>query len=182
MRNIVVYIGSSRKNGNTYLLAENYKKGAEAAGHTVISFFAGDMEIHPCLDCRACCKDNAPCVQKDDMQRVYAALEACDTVVFASPLYFDGFSAQMKLVLDRLYCLGAHNGFRYPHKDCGLIMVGESNRQSCFDISVAHYRRVFQEYMGWSDLGMVLARGADQPGDVLQKPEYQEAYTFGRNL
>mgnify|MGYP000408762990 FL=1 len=37
------------------------------------------------------------------MDQIWAALDQADAVVFASPIYFFDCSAQLKLVIDRLY-------------------------------------------------------------------------------
>ena len=88
-KKIVILNGSPRPNGNTKALIDQFTSGAESAGHEVVCFNLGQMNIHGCL---GCCKggrdQNSPCVQKDDMAQIYPAVKECDVVILASPLYY----------------------------------------------------------------------------------------------
>ena len=49
---------------------------------------------------------NGPCIQQDDMEELRAAMLSHDIIVFVTPLYYFGVSAQLKAVIDRIYsCL-----------------------------------------------------------------------------
>lgn len=88
-KRIVILNGSPRAAGNTAALIRAFTRGAEEAGHAVQCFDLQKLNIHPCLGC--CCggKDpESPCVQKDDMERIYPAYKAADVVCLASPLYY----------------------------------------------------------------------------------------------
>lgn len=45
---IVILQGSPNKNGSTNILAEEFTRGAEEAGHSVLRFDLADMNINPC--------------------------------------------------------------------------------------------------------------------------------------
>ena len=84
-KKIVILNGSPRRNGNTSALVREFTKGAESVGHTVTEFFLDSMNIHSCKGCFGGHSSRAyPCVQKDDMARIYPAVKDCDVVVFAS--------------------------------------------------------------------------------------------------
>ena len=74
-KKIVILNGSPRRKGNTSMLVQAFTEGAESAGNTVTEFFLDSMDIHGCKGCfgghssKAC-----PCVQKDDMARIYPAV------------------------------------------------------------------------------------------------------------
>ena len=47
---------------------------------------------------------NGPCVQKDAIEeKLIQKLVDCDMIVLVTPLYYFGFSAQLKTVIDRFY-------------------------------------------------------------------------------
>ena len=48
---IVVLEGSPNKNGSSNLLAENFIRGAEEAGHSIQVIDAAHANIHPCTGC-----------------------------------------------------------------------------------------------------------------------------------
>ena len=104
---ILVLNGSPRANGNTAFLVDAFKKGAEKAGNTVNVMHVGGMNISGCKGCNYCrTTGNGECAQKDDMDKVYEALAETDMVVFASSVYYWGFTAQMQAALTRFYCKG----------------------------------------------------------------------------
>lgn len=87
-------------------MIQSFTKGAEAAGHQVACFDLQNMEIHGCLGCCKGGKDKAcPCVQKDDMLKIYPAYQNADIVVLASPMYYWGISGQLKCAFDRLFAV-----------------------------------------------------------------------------
>lgn len=73
---IAVITDSPHRNGNTSALVSAFTKGAEQAGNSVTEFFINEMDIHGCKGCfggnsaREC-----PCVQKDDMTKLYPAIK-----------------------------------------------------------------------------------------------------------
>lgn len=99
---IVIIKGSPHKKGSSNMLTEQFIKGAQEAGHTVIEMDAAHMDIRPCLGCEHCGM-NGPCIQKDDMAQVRDALLSADMAVFVTPVYYFGMSAQLKMVIDRFY-------------------------------------------------------------------------------
>ena len=105
---IVILQGSPNKKGSTDVLAEQFRKGAEEAGHTVQRFDLTDLQIRPCTGCVSCGYEG-PCVQKDENQIIRQAVLEADMIVFATPLYYYGMSAQLKTVIDR-FC--AYNSSR----------------------------------------------------------------------
>ena len=78
------------------------------------------MKIAPCNGCDACKKENSPgCVIKDDMEKAYAAIRAADLIILASPIYWWSVTAQMKLMIDRLYAMD----FNCGRKRAALLMT-----------------------------------------------------------
>jgi len=99
---IVVITGSPHRHGTSALLADEFIRGAEEAGHSVTSFDAAFMKIGACLGCDKCMM-SGPCCQKDDMEQIINAILQTDMIVFATPLYYYGMSTQLKAVIDRFY-------------------------------------------------------------------------------
>jgi multimeric flavodoxin WrbA len=65
---ILALIGSPRKRSNTDILVDEVLRGAETKGHTWEKVYLYDLEIKPCLDCRACKKGNYTCPMDDGMK------------------------------------------------------------------------------------------------------------------
>ncbi len=183
MSSILILNGSPRPHGNTSMLCDAFARGAAAAGHNVTRFDLGKMRIHGCLGCMKGGADAAsPCVQKDDMQRVYPAYREADLVVLASPMYYWSVSAQLKTAFDRLFAVAECDpGYANPRKDCALLMAAEGN-------SAANWKPVLDWYhsllgfLQWQDRGQVLAGGVLEAGAVAGRPILDEAYRFGAAL
>ncbi len=180
-KKIVVLNGSPRKNGNTSALVREFSKGAESTGNTVTVFFLGDMDIHGCKGCfgghssREC-----PCVQKDDMDKIYPVVRESDIVVLATPLYYWNMSGQLRTAVDRLFALeeGDGNLLRGNGRASALLMAAEGNG---FEDVVLYYDHLM-EHLRWKNLGHVLAGGNGDVGDIEGKPELKEAYELGRAI
>ena len=43
------------------------------------------------------------CIQKDEGNQVLAKILESDLIVFATPIYYFGMSAQLKMMIDRFY-------------------------------------------------------------------------------
>ena len=81
-------------------------EGAENAGHTVTEFFLDSMNIHGCKGCFGGKSSlECPCVQKDDMDKIYTSVKNCDVIVLATPLYYWNMSGQIRTAIDRLFAL-----------------------------------------------------------------------------
>ena len=180
-KKIVILNGSPRRAGNTAALAAEFTRGAEEAGNSVAEFFLDSMDIHGCKGCfgghssREC-----PCVQKDDMDKIYPAVKECDVVVLATPLYYWNMSGQLRMAVDRLFALeeGDGNLLRGHGRACALLMAAEGHG---FEDVVLYYDHL-TEHLKWKNLGHVLAGGNGSVGDIKGKPEPKKAYELGKSI
>ena len=182
-KNILILNGSPRMKGNTAMLCDAFAEGAKSAGHTVTRFDLQKMNIHGCLGCVKGGKDPAaPCVQKDDMLQIYPTYKEADIVVLASPMYYWGFSGQLKTAFDRLFAVAECNpGYANPKKDCALIMAAEGNSADNWKPALDYYQALLG-FLEWKDLGHVLAGGVFDAGAVAGTPVIDEAFRFGASL
>lgn len=180
-RKIVILNGSPRRNGNTSALVRAFTLGAESAGHTVSEFFLSGMDIHGCRGCFGGHSGSAcPCVQQDDMDRLYPAVRDCDVIVFASPLYYWNLSGQLRTAIDRLFALeeGDGNLLRGHGRASALLMAAEG-----YDFSdVLLYYDHLTEHLKWRNLGHVLAGGNGSAGDINGKPDLEDARALGESI
>lgn len=179
-KKIVILNGSPRKKGNTAALTAEFAKGARESGHEVTEFFLGSMEIHGCKGCFGGGKNpESPCVQKDDMEKIYPFYKEADIVVLATPLYYWTISGQLKCAFDRLFAVAeCDENYRNPVKESVLIMAAEGNG---FDES-QHWYDHLEQHIGWKSLGKVLCGGVMGIGDIKGKKELTEAYELGKSI
>ena len=179
-KKIVILNGSPRAKGNTAELIRSFTEGAESAGHTVVCFDLQKMNIHPCLGCCGGGKNpDSPCVQKDDMDKIYPAYKEADMVVLASPLYYWTISGQLKCAFDRLFAVAECNeNLANPQKECALLMAAEGNG---YEETLYWYDRLMK-HLGWTDKGKVLCGGVFNVGDIKGNPKLKEAFNLGKKL
>ena len=182
---IVVLTGSPQKRGSSNLLAEEFTRGAKEAGHVVSVIDTAWANVRPCTGCVRC-GYGGPCVQTDDMgsengaaQGIKAEILGADMVVFVTPLYYYGMSAQLKTVVDR-FC--AFNGeIQQKHMKSALISVACYADDWTFDALTAHYQTLVK-YLNFKDMGMVLGKGCGTPAMTARSRYMAAAYELGRNL
>lgn len=98
--NITAIYGSPRKDGNTDILMKAFLRGLSAAGGSAREIFLRDLTIQPCTGCGGCAKTGR-CVLRDDMDRIYPLFKTSDVIVLAAPVFFYGFGAMTKAMVDR---------------------------------------------------------------------------------
>jgi multimeric flavodoxin WrbA len=95
---------SPNVNGNTETLIHEAFKGAQSEGAQTELYRVAGKNIHPCEGCWSC-RETGQCKIQDDMQELYAKLLSADGIIFGSPIYFYGMTAQAKAIIDRTIAL-----------------------------------------------------------------------------
>ena len=116
---IVIVNGSARK-GNTLAAIEAFVDGAKGK-HEIEIIRPDRLNIAFCKGCDAC-ECYKGCIVKDDTNPTIDKIAAADLIVFASPVYWWGLSAQTKLVIDKCYCRGS----QLKGKKVGVLVPGGS--------------------------------------------------------
>jgi len=94
--------GSPRgRNSNTRRLVERVLEGARSAGAETELVDLGELDIDFCTACGVC-HVKGTCVLTDGIEPLRAKMLAADGLVLGSPVYFEGVTAQLKTVIDRL--------------------------------------------------------------------------------
>ena len=177
--NIIVLQGSPNKSGSTAILVDEFARGARMAGHAVDRIDAAHEDIRPCAGCVACGYGARPCAQRDGMAEILRKILAADMVVFATPLYYYGMTAQLKAVIDR-FC-SENSAITGRHLKTALLAVAWNADDWTFEALVAHYRTIAR-YLGMTDCGMVLGYGCGTPGMTRATDAPRRAFELGRSL
>ena len=175
---IVILESSPNRHGSSNLLAERFAQGAQEAGHQVAFVDVAYADIHPCTGCVHCGYEG-PCVQKDDVEGIRRQLLAADMVVFVTPLYYYGMSAQLKTMVDR-FC-AFNSSLQAKHLKSALLAAAWNSDTWTFAALEAHYQTLIR-YLNLQDMGMVLGTGCGTPAMTARSPFPQAAYRLGRQL
>ena len=176
--NITVVESSPHKNGSSNLLASSFIKGAEEKGHKVTVFDSAHSNIHPCLGCGRCGM-NGDCVQRDDMEKLRDLMLSSDLVVFVTPLYYYGFSSQLKMTIDRWYSFTTR--LTAKHLKTALIVAAWDRNDWTMNDIANHYNTLCR-YMDFQDIGMILGKGCGSVPMTKSSPYMKKAYELGKSL
>lgn len=175
---IVILEGSPNRRGSSNMLADDFRRGAEEAGHIVEVIDAAHAKIHPCTGCIHCGYEG-PCVQKDEMEEIREKILSADMMVFATPLYYYGMSAQLKILIDR-FC-AFNSSIQRKHMRSALLTVAWNADDWTFEALEAHYRTLVR-YLNLKDMGMVLGYGCGTPSMTKSSRFPEQAYRLGKEL
>ncbi len=178
-KKILILNSSPRPNGNTESLVDEFIRGAKDSGHDTIKFNIRQMNINPCLACEGChTGKGTPCIQKDDMQKIYDVWDDADVIVFASPVYWMQMNAQMMLVRDRLYAKPAAQDKK--KKEAVLILSSATPAEDLYKMPEEYYDYLLGVF-GYTDRGRIIA-GGTYTTPAKESKYMQDAYQIGKSL
>ena len=175
---ITVLQGSPNRKGSTAILAEEFARGARDNGHDVKIIEVAHTNVHPCTGCVACGYGGS-CVQHDGFDELRECILESDMLVFATPLYYYGMSAQLKACIDR-FC-SANPCITGKQLDCVLLAVAWNADDWTFEALEAHYDTL-AKYLSMHDRGRVLGYGCGTPSMTRHSHYPQDAYNLGASL
>lgn len=176
---ILILTGSAHLHGTTALLADEFCIGAKEAGHQVVRFDTAKLNIHPCIGCRHCRRNDGKCVYDDDMSQIYPHLMTADTIVLVTPLYYYGITAQLKSAVDRFFSLDPL--LRGTPKKLLLICAGSDTDDWAMDALKVQFYALCR-YHQWQAGGTVLALGLSTKQDAENSAYKAAARDLGATL
>ncbi len=182
-KKVLILKSSPREKGNSSVLADQVAAGAVKAGAQVESILLNRLSIHPCKACDQCQDLGEGCAIEDDMQAVYPRLLAADAIVFASPIYWFTYSAQLKLCIDRMYALNSKQGHALRGKKVGIVLTyGDDDLYTSGGINAIYTFESMARYVKFEIIGMVYGT-ANDIGDAQKQPTLMEkAAALGQRL
>lgn len=175
---IVVLTGSAHKNGTTAMLADEFIKGAEKAGHEVFRFDAAYKNVHPCIACERCHNTDKGCAFQDDMNELNPHLLEADGIVFISPIYYYDINAQLKAVIDRFY---ANDAALHRNKKAALMVTMADDTEKTADGAVKSFKGT-ADFLEWKIAGTVIGVKCATVEDLKKTDYLKQAYEFGKSF
>lgn len=180
MSNVLIVVGSPRKDGNSQMMADFFEHGALKSGNEVRQINVGRAKISGCIACESCFANNGKCAINDDMQPLYAQMEWADVIVYAFPLYFYSYPAQIKAFMDRQFCAAAgRKGIM--GKKVALLMPYEDAHAERADGLVKSFE-ICMDYCKQEILGMVLCNGVYEKGAIKGHEALKRCQDLGESI
>lgn len=177
-KNILVLTGSPRKGGNSDQLADAFIAGAQQAGHTTVKYVTADKKIKGCRACDSCFSKGTACSVPDDFNELAPLVEQADMIVFATPLYWFTFPAQMKAAIDKFHSFSVGQK-TLKIQECALLVCGADPDPSCHEGIVASYKSIAR-HMKWRDGGTIVVPGVYGKEDIATTDALARAETLGK--
>ena len=184
---IVLLQGSARKKGNTAKVLGWVEEELSTLGHEVESIYLSSKNLKGCLGCGKCKEkpDEVGCVQKDDIPDILEKMISAQAVVFASPLYFWGLTAQLKAVIDRTYSL--YTNYHQPgHASLvegqrqALLVTGAGPWENNAEAAFTAFSRIHNPHKA-IHAGELFIGNCTSPGDMDEKIQHK-AQEFARKI
>lgn len=181
-KNILVLTGSPRKGGNSDTLADAFSKGAKAKGHSVTRFEAAHTLVQGCRACDACWSKGKACVFDDGFDVLAPMLEKADVLAVVTPVYWFGFTAQIKAAIDKMY------SFLVPAcktemavKESVLVICAGDTDVNVFTGSIETYKGI-ADFLKWTDRGIVTVPGVMEKGEIAGKKALADVEKLGADI
>lgn len=178
-KKMLILNGSPKKDGNTSIMIKWLCDSIGTKADIVIVNTAFlKYKVNGCISCRKCQKiDKYECCIDDEAKPVLAKMADVDVIVFATPLYFFGASAQTKLVMDRMFSLYKWDNdagtMKTPLKGKTMVVLASAFEDVGLDVLEKPFK-LTAEYTGMK-FESVLAANAGTSGEIVKKrPEFKQ--------
>lgn len=106
MKNVLIN-ASPRADGNSSFVIGSLKNAFPGDAKIVR---INELNFVGCQGCKKCRQLDDFCVLNDDMKNIYIDMVAADTITVVSPNYYGFITGQLKLFMDRWYCMKDKRG------------------------------------------------------------------------
>jgi len=187
-KKILILSGSPKKHGNTATIVKWFTIGAKSKGAKVEIVQTAFLKYKSfgCTSCRACQKsEKYECVINDEAKPILAKMARADVIVMATPLYFYGPSAQLKIIFDRMFSLfkwdNKADTMKTPLKGKTFALIASAYEDIGLDALEKPFR-LTAKYTGMKFKSLLIPN-AGESGDIKNKVAIQKrAIALGKNI
>ena len=190
-KKIMILCSSPHKDGKTNTMVNWCVQGAQGAGAQVECIDIADLNYknNGCIACYGCQQsDKYECVVEDDASALLKRVHQFDALVFATPIFFLGPNAQLKLVLDRMFSLVKINPetgeftFQSPGQQMALIATSGGGTED----GIGQADQLFKMVAGFQGSKYSSLLVPNSPNDPLELQTdaalKEKAIAFGQSL
>ena len=166
MKKALFICSSPRQNSNTNKIVDMVINLFQEKNIETIKYDIANLKYktNGCIDCGACQKvEKYGCVIKDEASPILEQIPQVDYLIFATPIYFMGANAQLKLLLDRMQSLykfkeSGHTSC-IDHLKIGLISTAGGEMELGLNL-LDETMKVLSEYTGAQYCSILIPRAA----------------------
>jgi multimeric flavodoxin WrbA len=167
---IMTILGSPRRQGNTAKVLGWIEDHFRAAGHSVDPANILDYTLRGCCECLACKRGTVELCSIDDANALFRRMVAADLVRITAPVFCWGFPAQIKGLVDRMFCMMDFDGARpnVPRlhgKPMALLLTGGGVEADNADMVIRGFQHLV-EYLKGRVVGHLFVGGCTTPEKI----------------
>lgn len=175
-KKVLIISSSPREGANSDLLCDAFKRGAQAAGHSVDKVRLVEQDINYCTGCCHCISAPGTCVQADDMPGLFGKLIDANVLVLATPVYFRSMNGHMKTFIDRVCPIYTEV------RDMDVYFIVSAAGGTFPVNSTVESLRTFTGCLGGiREKGVISSTGRWDAGQVQGTKVAEQAFESGRN-
>lgn len=178
---ILALIGSPRKGGNTDIMADEVLRGAAAIGSYVNKIYLDDYTIRPIAEVGDKTSERVDTRSDDDFPALLEMFLNSDVIILATPVYWFGYSAQLKCFIDRLSSYWNKPPYAQQVSGKGyIVLCAYARSEDANAKSITEPTKFCVETLRGHYLGDVCAPNTYQKGKVNKYPNIIKAcYKIG---
>ena len=120
---VLALIGSPRKHGNTDIMADEALEGAGTTGVVTSKIYLDDFHVRPIAEVADNTRQRDDPRRDDDFPLLLERFLSADIIIWSTPVYWQGVSAQMKCFLDRMSSYFNRPGYVERFRGKGHIVL-----------------------------------------------------------
>lgn len=175
-KSVLILSSSPRRGGNSEMLCQQFRTGAEEAGHRVEMLNINDYDIRYFNQTEY--DRAASAAETDDAAMIIAKMKSADVIVLSSPVYFYNMTAQLKALIDRTY--GHEKDL--SGKEFFYIATSTDRDNESTDGVFEAFHGFARCLYGSVERGVIRGNGAWNRGDIDNHPAMRQAYEMGKEV
>lgn len=145
----IAIIGSPRKGKNSDILTDYVIEALNDKDITVKKYYLDSKNISACTACEHCIKTGV-CNIEDSLTKIINEMKSATGYILAAPSYNYNVTAQMKVLLDRIFCLndytdGIWKSRLSPNKKAIIIGVCKGKSKEFMGYTMEAMRKPIDE-------------------------------------
>lgn len=149
MKKILFLNGSPRLKGNTRFALKTIESEINTEKNSIEFLDVTKFEVSGCIACDACKINGGKCFRTDDTNLLVEKICEADTIIFGTPVYWWGVTAQLKALIDKFYSKMHGTELTGKKKKVILVSVGEDEVQAEQYKLIASQFKLICDYLGW---------------------------------
>lgn len=182
MKEVVLFNGSPRMDGNVATILNAVSKGAQDKGAQIKTYTLFKMRFMACQSCFYC-RLHDDCVINDELHEALEKIKTADAVVIGSPIYMMQMTGPVKNLYDRLFPLMDTGAMpRFGEKKLLTVYSQGLDDERAFD-SYFEYTAALYPSLGFRWVDNIVCTSGNDPESAERNKELMiRAYEAGKAL